>query len=499
MFKNILLIIAGFFISFPSTNAQWAQVGDDIYGQTGYESSGTSVSINSVGDIVAIGSPLNGDNGDYTGKLRVYKNINNTWTQIGQGISGETQGENLGTKVSINFDGTIVAASSPTNSGNGNNAGKVRIFKNINDVWTQIGQDLVGAAENYSFGVSISFNSDGTKIAVGAYGADDNGENSGHVRVFENINDTWTQIGQDIEGEMANIFSGFSVSLNDNGTVVAIGAVNHSANGSNSGQVRVFEYVNSSWTQIGSEILGEAENDFLGNDVNLNSDGTVLAVSAYGNDVNGTDSGQVRIYKNINGTWSQIGQNLNGANSNEAFGFSISLNSSGSRIAIGAVGTSVNGSFSGSVQVFEESNGTWNQIDETINGNFENDYLGYSVSLNSSGATFAVGAPFNIGSNNNYPGQIKIYNNSNLGINDSEIINIVAFPNPTSNITTVKVPFNQFTISTLYDVTGKVVYINQSAVKNNQLQIDLSNFENGVYFLNVIQENHSLSLKIIKK
>ena len=40
--------------------------------------------------------------------------------------------------------------------------------------------------------------SDGTIIAIGGYLNDGNGVNSGHVRVFENINNTWIQLGSDI-------------------------------------------------------------------------------------------------------------------------------------------------------------------------------------------------------------------------------------------------------------------------------------------------------------
>ena len=43
----------------------------------------------------------------------------------------------------------------------------------------------------------------------------------------------WKQIGEDIEGEAANDYSGASVSLSANGTTVAIGS-------EYSGQVRVF-------------------------------------------------------------------------------------------------------------------------------------------------------------------------------------------------------------------------------------------------------------------
>jgi hypothetical protein len=50
-------------------------------------------------------------------------------------------------------------------------------------------------------------------VAIGAYFNDGNGSaNSGHVRVYENLSGTWTQIGSDIDGEATIDFSGrFSI------------------------------------------------------------------------------------------------------------------------------------------------------------------------------------------------------------------------------------------------------------------------------------------------
>ena len=51
---------------------------------------------------------------------------------------------------------------------------------------------------------------------------------------------TWSQLGSDIDGEAANDKSGFSVALSDDGTIVSIGTPYNGGNGSNSGHVRVY-------------------------------------------------------------------------------------------------------------------------------------------------------------------------------------------------------------------------------------------------------------------
>ena len=70
-----------------------------------------------------------------------------------------------------------------------------------------------------------------------------------------------TQLGSDINGEAAGDYSGISVSLSSDGTIVAIGATYNDGNGSNSGHVRVYEYSGSSWSQLGADIDGEAAGD----------------------------------------------------------------------------------------------------------------------------------------------------------------------------------------------------------------------------------------------
>jgi hypothetical protein len=71
-------------------------------------------------------------------------------------------------------------------------------------------------------------------------------------------------------------------------------------NGSASGHVRVYQIVTGSWNQIGSDIDGEAIGDGSGFSVSLSSDGTIVAIGAQlDNDGNGSASGHVRVYENL--------------------------------------------------------------------------------------------------------------------------------------------------------------------------------------------------------
>jgi hypothetical protein len=60
--------------------------------------------------------------------------------------------------------------------------------------------------------------------------------------------------------------------------------------------VRVYQYSDSSWTQLGADIDGEAANDNSGTSVSLSSYGTKVAIGASYNDGTASNAGHVRVY-----------------------------------------------------------------------------------------------------------------------------------------------------------------------------------------------------------
>ena len=272
--------------------------------------------------------------------------------QIGSDIDGEAADDYSGFSVSLSSDGTIVAIGARYNDGNGSFSGHVRVYQYASSTWSQLGSDIDGEAASDISGYSVSLSSDGTIVAIGAPLNDGNGSNSGHVRVYQYASSTWSQLGSDIDGEAANDNSGHSVSLSSDGTIVAIGAPQ---NGSSAGHVRVYENISGTWTKIGDDIDGEAANDNSGHSVSLSSDGTIVAIGAIYNDGNGSNSGHVRVYKNISGTWSQLESDIDGEAANDNSGFSVSLSSDGTIVAIGAKNNGGNGSDSGHVRVYGAS------------------------------------------------------------------------------------------------------------------------------------------------
>ncbi len=274
---------------------------------------------------------------------------------------------------------------------------------------TQIGDDIDGEGADSNSGWSVSLSSDGSIVAIGAPYNSGNGMFSGQVRIYENNSGAWTQIGADIDGEAIGDNSGYSVSLSSDGSVVAIGAYRNDGNGEDSGQVRVYKNNAGVWTQIGADIDGEAAFDLSGTSVSLSSDGSVLAIGSPGNDGNGEVSGLVRVYKNNAGVWTQIGVDIDGEAIGDGSGTSVSLSFDGNILAIGAPGNTQNGQHSGQVRVYKNNSGVWGQIGNDIEGE-GGDELGESVSLSSDGSIVATGAPLN-GTNGENSGNVRVFKN----------------------------------------------------------------------------------------
>ena len=491
MKKILFAFILGLLVSVTSIQAQWTQVGADISGEAVGDAAGRSVSLSSDGSIVAVGIPFNDENGLSSGQVRIYKYNTGIWTQVGQDIDGTVGGDTAGLSVSLSSDGSIVAVGIPFNDGNGLSSGQVRIYKYNDGIWTQIGSDIYGERA-VNLGWSVSLSSDGYTVAIGAPYHNENGTNSGQVRIYKYNEGAWTQIGQNINGEAAGDESGDPVSLNSDGSIVAIGAPYNDENGEDSGQVRIYKYNNGTWIQIGEDIDGKAAGDRLGYSVSLSSDGSIVAIGAPYNDDNVINSGQVRIYKNTDGNWVQIGSDIDGEGGFDLSGFSVSLSSDGSIVAIGAPYNDDNDDSSGQVRVYKNTDENWTQIDSDIDGKVEGDRLGFSVSLSSDGSIVAIGAPYLEGTDDN-PGHVRVYKNNALNISELKEAGISIYPNPSTGVFNIKSAKDYEIIIT--DITGKVIYHHTAATVNEQIYLQQS----GVYIINFKSQTKNFSSKIIVK
>jgi hypothetical protein len=223
--------------------ASWEQICEDIDGDATDDYSGHSVSLSANGLIFAIGSPGAGIDGVIAGQVKVYRidGGGSSWEQLGESIYGDNVLDNFGWSVDISPDGNSLAVGTYVSDGPG--YAKVFSLENGGDDlgaadWKQGGLTITGEVNGDLFGYSVSLSDNAQTLAVGApFANSKDGDNVGCVSVYrmEDSGSVWTQIGEDIEGEEAADWSGWCVSLSANGTTVAIGSYGNDDNRDDSG------------------------------------------------------------------------------------------------------------------------------------------------------------------------------------------------------------------------------------------------------------------------
>jgi len=339
-----------------------------------------------------------------------------TWLQHGDSITGENECDHSGLSVSLSNNGSTVAIGAIYNDDNGSNSGHCRIFSYDDDEleWVQKGGDIDGENSVDFSGYRVSIADDGDIVAVSATNNAGNGESSGHVRVhrYDDVSDEWLQIGSDIDGQAAGDRLGTSVALSNDGKTIVIGAPNNDSNGSNSGHTLIFEYDDDTcdWVLLGSEIEGENTDDKSGWSVSMAKNGDVVAIGAYYNDDNGSNSGKVSVYSYSENEedWQPIGTDING-DADEYSGYSVALSEDGEVVAIGDNNPFSNGD-RGRTRIYAYDNDVsdWVQMSDAIYGEAAYDESGADVSLSNDGKIVAIGAIGNDG-NGWYSGHVRVY------------------------------------------------------------------------------------------
>ena len=201
----------------------------------------------------------------------------------------------------------------------------------------------------------------------------------------------WIQLGQDIDGrESGDLFSYSSaLSISADGSIVAAGAPQGDGG---AGYVRVFHYdvLSSSWTQLGQDLVGGKSGDAFGSSLELSADGKILAIGAV-ND-GGTSYVSVLRYDDSQESWVPLGQKIDGASPGDGFGESLALSSDGKMFVTG-FNLFTRG---GRVRAYSlNTQGLWQQLgqeldDRSIAGAHE---FGRAVALSENGKILAIGAP----------------------------------------------------------------------------------------------------------
>jgi hypothetical protein len=459
----------------------WVQKGLDIDGEAAGDHSGYSLSMPD-SNTVAIGARQNDGNGSNSGHVRIYAWNGSAWVQKGTDIDGKSAEDFSGWAVSMP-DSNTVAIGAPGNFAFTTDSGQVRIYAWNGIDWVQKGMDIDGEAAEDGSGCSISM-PDANTVAIGAPFNDGNGYYSGHVRIYTWIGTAWVQKGIDIDGE-ADDFSGISVSMPDSNNV-AIGAYRNNGNGTNAGQVRIYAWNGTVWVKKGLDINGEAAEDHSGSAISM-PDANTVAIGAPFNDGNGSDAGHVRVYTSFcktdsilsvntcdstytspsgNYLWSQSGTYMDTIPNTAGCDSIITIYLTFFTVDTFVINLSPHLIANAIPASYQCNNAMTPIIGQTYQSYVATANGSYAVEITQDGCvdTSACQLVNNIGIQKN-------------GFDDTLSI----YPNPTKGKITIEC--ESIERIEVLDITGKVVY--EDLVSNDVLDIDISAFSKGIYFVKV--------------
>ena len=450
------------------------QIGNNVNGISVGDVFGSNTAISSDGSIIAAAGSV-GMTGP-GGSSRVFQNVNGVWTLYGTDINGENFG-NLGSaSISLSADGDTFA-----NTVLGETIVRVFAYDDVTGIWNQKGSDIINNTSVGRYGYSIKLSADGNIIAIGAPDSPIV-PTAGVTQVLQYNSGSWNQIGNDIVGVNPTEHSGRSVDLSSDGNTVAI---------MNDNSARVYESDSGTWTLVGNEIPavgGQSPNRA----VSLSADGTVLAIG----EADFTDSliqrGRVRVFRNVSGSWNQIGNAILGEVAYYRSGWSVNLSGNGDLLVIGEPGSTSGSTDEGRTRIFQNVNDSWIQIGNSILGDDIENYSGRSVVISGDGTTLISGAPFN-DDNGVDSGQIKVFSISSLlSTEEFESEQIKIFPNPSKHQFSVVLPPSvELEKIAVYNSLGRLIMTSTHNV------INTSNLSSGLYVVEIKFDQSRIIRKVL--
>ncbi|RLD58283.1 MAG: hypothetical protein DRJ05_08285 [Bacteroidetes bacterium] len=447
-----------------------------------YDWLGISSSIS--GDWAIVGAPRNETGQTNSGAAYIFHKENDTWSETQKIFaSNSTEITWFGESVKIHGDYAIVGAV----DSDGPAKGAAYIFHNNNGTWEEMAILLAGDGEDLDFfGRSVSIFGD--YAIVGAYGDDDGGLNAGAAYIFQNQNGIWAEHIKLIpENPNENDFSGADVDIYEDYCIIG----SPSSFSDSIGYVNIYQNNNGLWTKQALLTASDGEDqDSFGLSVCINESGVLIGAS-----YDDYSSGSVYYFKKPETGWENMTETQKiiapDVVSNAYFGDALSID--GNSAAIGAW---EDGDYNlGAVYLFSLNNDNW-EFEEKITADDSDTGDGFGSSVALSEDYLFIGSR----SNDGYAyeaGSVYIYAPELTSIETLGKPAISSFPNPTSGMVYINSDNSSIKKITVTDILGNVVH--QSSDKKEVIEINLSNHESGLFFVQIEMDNEIFTSKILKQ
>jgi dihydroxyacetone kinase DhaKLM complex PTS-EIIA-like component DhaM len=344
---------------------------------------GFSVAI--CGDYAIIGSYMDNDG---KGSAYIYTKQNGVWKETQKLAPVDLEiGDFFGENVTISNDFALIGCGNAKILSN-YGQGAVFLFKRNNNTWSQEAKlTAKDGRENDNFGKSVAIFND--RIIVGANSDDiDSKVDQGSAYIFSLISNSWTQEAKLIakDGSGGNWF-GCSVSIFGDYAIIGSKYSN-----SSKGSAYIFFKKGNAWEQRFKLVANDGvPNDDFGNCVSIS--GISAVVGSPNSDIKENENqGAAYVFTFLENTWTQQAKlTSSDGMSNDNFGSSVSI--SENLIIVGTTNDDKNNLVNaGSASIFQKNISTWTFVRQIFDSTgASNNYFGSSVAIKSSGE-YLIGA-----------------------------------------------------------------------------------------------------------
>lgn len=302
--------------------------------------------------------------------------------------------------IALSADGQKLAIGAHSKDvGSTANAGQVYVYTRSGNTWVQ--QSIIVASDkvaNDSFGISVAFDGLGNRLVIGAYRKTVSAiVEAGQVYIYILNGNTW-QLESTLSASdkaTSDLF-GNAVALDESGTRLAVGAPSRNPSAIvDAGQVYIYTRVGSTWTlETTLTASDKAANDYFGEAVSINADGSRLAIGAYNKTVSSiAGAGKVYIFTRSGVTWTEgVSITAYDKAASDNFGVSVALSPSGTRLAVGSWFKTINSTIqAGKVYTYVLLDGAWSlELELTSPNKRDNEWFGFRLALTDT--TLCIGA-----------------------------------------------------------------------------------------------------------
>lgn len=313
---------------------------------------GSRCAINADGSTLVVGAygydqPVNN-----AGEVYVYVRSGTTWSlQTRLAPSPAINGGSYGASVAISPDGNTMAIQAISNT---TGVHDIDIFTRSGTTWSL--QQKVRPAETVTgdvFGGEIAFFNNGNKFVASSHMRTANQTYEGVLYVFARTGGVWSQEARiTADSPVAGDQMGRGLAVSADGSTIAAGSLQADLNSTDTGAIWIFVHNGTTWVQQQKIVPKDLANLKAGQRLSLSPDGNTLVVGLPTDNLQGTDTGSVYIYRRNAGVWTLFQTLVNNPELNSTlFGYEARI-AGNNRIVALAVHAIVQGSLSGAAYTY---------------------------------------------------------------------------------------------------------------------------------------------------